>query len=102
MIIVTATSNASSAFHQHAACRQAAAPVPAITGAIALGSVRGRAPSTHWAKLATGVIVAWPNPVAWRWRLRATRLNPMEERLSKVEIPKNASREPFQPGARRV
>jgi hypothetical protein len=32
--------------------------VPAITGAIALGNVLGRAPSTHCAKLATGVIVA--------------------------------------------
>src|SRR6185312_2202261 len=53
MIIATATSNASSAFHQHAPCSHAAPPVPAITGAIALGKVRGRAPSTHCAKLAT-------------------------------------------------
>ena len=58
MIIATATTNASSAFHQQAASNQAAAPVPAITGAIALGSVRGRAPSTHWAKLATSVSLA--------------------------------------------
>ena len=57
MIIATATTSASSAFHQHAASSQAAAPVPAITGAIALGNVRGRAPSTHCAKLATSVIV---------------------------------------------
>src|SRR6185295_7912279 len=57
MIIATATSNASRAFHQQAACSQAAAPVPAITGATALGSVRGRAPSIHCAKLATSAIV---------------------------------------------
>ena len=61
MIIATATSSASSAFHHTAASSQAAAPVPAITGAIALGSVRGRAPSTHCAKLATSVIVARRN-----------------------------------------
>ena len=58
MIIATATTNASSAFHQHAPCNQAAAPVPAMTGAIALGSVLGRAPSTHCAKLATSVSLA--------------------------------------------
>src|SRR5690349_17416388 len=57
MISATATSNASSTFHQHAASSQAAPPVPAITGATALGSVRGRAPSTHCAKLATSAIV---------------------------------------------
>ena len=53
MIIATATASASSAFHQTAACSQAAPPVPAITGAMALGRVRGRAPAIHCAKLAT-------------------------------------------------
>src|ERR1700754_1057632 len=59
MIMPTATSSASSAFHQHASCSQATPPVPAITGATAFGNVRGRAPSTHCAKLATSVIVPW-------------------------------------------
>src|SRR5271167_3850648 len=58
MIIATATASASSAFHHTAACSQAAAPVPAITGATAFGSVRGRAPSIHCAKVATSQIVA--------------------------------------------
>src|ERR1700744_5756931 len=49
----SATASASSAFHQTAACSQAAAPVPAITGAMAFGSVRGRAPAIHCARLAT-------------------------------------------------
>jgi hypothetical protein len=52
-ISASATASASSAFHQTAACSQAAAPVPAITGAMALGSVRGRAPAIHCARLAT-------------------------------------------------
>jgi len=47
-----------SAFHHTAPSSQAAAPVPAMTGAMAFGRVRGRAPSTHCAKLATGVIIA--------------------------------------------
>jgi len=33
--------------------QHAAAPVPAMTGATALGSVRGRAPDIHCAKVAT-------------------------------------------------
>src|ERR1700752_458534 len=53
MISATATTSASSAFHHTAECSHAAAPVPATTGATALGSVRGRAPETHCAKLAT-------------------------------------------------
>src|SRR5712672_490842 len=53
MISATATASASSAFHHTAACNHAAAPVPAMTGATALGSVRGRAPAIHCAKLAT-------------------------------------------------
>src|SRR6516165_7535109 len=53
MIRATATASANSAFHHTAACSHAAAPVPATTGATAFGSVRGRAPDTHWAKLAT-------------------------------------------------
>src|ERR1700712_669829 len=48
-----ATASANSAFHQLAECSQAAAPVPATTGATALGSVRGPAPAIHCAKLAT-------------------------------------------------
>ena len=50
--VMTATASASSAFHHTAPPSQAAAPVPAITGAIALGRVRGRAPSIHCARLA--------------------------------------------------
>src|SRR5258707_10252334 len=53
MINATATASASIAFHHTAACSHAAAPVPAMTGATALGSVRGRAPAIHCAKLAT-------------------------------------------------
>src|SRR6516164_6254569 len=53
MINAIATASASSAFHQTAPCSQAAPPVPAITGAMALGRVRGRAPAIHCAKLAT-------------------------------------------------
>src|ERR1700751_229486 len=53
MINATATASASSAFHHTAECSHAAAPVPATTGATALGSVRGRAPEIHCAKLAT-------------------------------------------------
>src|SRR5215475_15553909 len=53
MISATATASANSAFHHTAECSQAAAPVPATTGATALGSVRGRAPEIHCAKLAT-------------------------------------------------
>src|ERR1700730_4030215 len=53
MISATATASASSAFHHTAECSHAAAPVPAMTGATALGNVRGRAPEIHCAKLAT-------------------------------------------------
>src|ERR1700730_5346620 len=53
MISATATASASSAFHNTAARSHAAAPVPARTGATALGNVRGRAPEIHCAKLAT-------------------------------------------------
>src|ERR1700722_3465734 len=53
MVSATATASASSAFHHTAECSHAAGPVPAMTGAIALGSVRGRAPGIHCAKLAT-------------------------------------------------
>src|ERR1700747_1298038 len=53
MISATATASASSAFHHTAEGSQAAAPVPATTGATALGRVRGRAPEIHCAKLAT-------------------------------------------------
>src|SRR6516165_8412288 len=60
MISATATASASSAFHHTAECSHAAAPVPAMTGATALGNVRGRAPSIHCAKLATIRIVACP------------------------------------------
>src|SRR4029077_3684603 len=57
MIMPTATSSANSAFHHNAASSPPAPPVPAMTGATAFGNVRGRAPSTHCAKLATSVIV---------------------------------------------
>src|ERR1700739_2629751 len=53
MISASATTSASSAFHHTAACSHAAAPVPATTGATALGNVLGRAPEIHWEKLAT-------------------------------------------------
>src|ERR1700745_3473850 len=53
MISARATASASSAFHHPAESSHAAAPVPATTGATALGSVRGRAPDIPCAKLAT-------------------------------------------------
>lgn len=96
MIKATATSSASSAFHHDAAPSHAAAPVPAITGATALGSVRGRAPSTHSAKLATGVSLA-----------RVQRRPPwqterMDDRLSKAEIRKDTVQEIVGAGASTV
>src|ERR1700744_3316905 len=53
MVSASATTSASNAFHHTAECSHAAAPVPATTGATALGSVRGRAPEIHCPKLAT-------------------------------------------------
>ena len=64
MINATATSSASRAFHHTAPCSQAAAPVPATTGATALGRVRGRAPSIHCATVAMAEIVA-PDQALW-------------------------------------
>lgn len=96
MIIDTATNSASSAFHHDAAPSHAAAPVPAITGAKALGSVRGRAPSTHWVKLATGVSLACvPAEPAWQTER-------MDDQLSKAEIRKDAVQEIVGSGASTV
>jgi len=53
MIGARAKTRPSSAYNHTAGCAHPAAPVPAMTGATALGSVRGRAPETHCAKLAT-------------------------------------------------
>src|SRR4051794_2387992 len=61
MIRATATASANSAFHHTAECSHAAAPVPAITGDTALGSVRGRAPETHCPKLATTASCPMPH-----------------------------------------
>src|SRR6185369_14414346 len=52
MISERETSSASTERHQENASSAIAAPTPATTGATALGSVRGRAPSIHSLKLA--------------------------------------------------
>src|SRR3954463_2103817 len=78
--------SASNPFHHTAPSSHAAAPVPAITGATALGNVRGRAPSTHCARVATPVIVAWtahPDRAAGGRRMARGRI-PDNERMLAV------------------
>src|SRR6476619_6749826 len=98
MIIATATTSASRALHHTAPSSHAAAPVPAMTGAMAFGRVRGRAPSTHCARLATTAIVARPGHRA----LPRGTLNAMDDRLSKHEIRKDALQETAQSVAETV
>src|SRR4051795_10685422 len=64
----TETISASTAASGSNPATPAAAPVPASTGAIAVGSVRGRAPSTHSPTVATPREPSGPPRLAGRHR----------------------------------